>query len=232
MQYGYFDDAAREYVITEPRHAFPLDQLSGQRGFFYPDVQHGRRLQLLQGRAHAASDSLPLQQRAHRRRRTVFLHQRRRRASGRPAGCRSKRRWIATSAATASAIPVITGEKQRPSRRWKPRWCRCGVNALRSRKRRTDATAPTDGERGIRLLQLRGVLPVERAGRRDQLPAQLLHRRGRGRGQCHLSQDGIPRAPQPLCRVRGQRATCDGFDTDRERFLGAVQRLWRAARRV
>ena len=43
-----------------------------------------------------------------------------------------------------------------------------------------------------------------RHGRQLQLPAQLLHRRGRGRGQRHLSQDRVPRAPRPLCRVLGQ----------------------------
>ena len=42
------------------------------------------------------------------------------------------------------------------------------------------------------------VLSLGRAGRRDQLPAQPLHRRGRGRGRCHLSQDRISRAPDPL----------------------------------
>ena len=43
-----------------------------------------------------------------------------------------------------------------------------------------------------------------RHGRQLQLPAQLLHRRSGGRGQRHLPQDRVPRAPRPLRSVLGQ----------------------------
>ena len=42
------------------------------------------------------------------------------------------------------------------------------------------------------------VLPLGRAGRRDQLPAQLQHRPGRDCGRSHLPQDRVSRAAQPL----------------------------------
>ena len=61
------------------------------------------------------------------------------------------------------------------------------------------------------------VLPVGRAGRRHQLPAQLLDRRGRGRGRRHLPQDRVPRAARPLRLLR---------------LLGAVGRLRHVARRL
>ena len=61
------------------------------------------------------------------------------------------------------------------------------------------------------------VLPVGRAGRRHQLPAQLQHRPGRGRRRRHLPQDRVPRAPRPLRLLR---------------LLGAAGRLRHAARRV
>ncbi len=34
MQYGYFDDAAREYVITTPRTPYPWINYLGCEGFF------------------------------------------------------------------------------------------------------------------------------------------------------------------------------------------------------
>ena len=41
MRYGYFDDAAREYVITTPK-TLSLDQLPGQRAVLWPHVQYRR----------------------------------------------------------------------------------------------------------------------------------------------------------------------------------------------
>ena len=51
-------------------------------------------------------------------------------------------------------------------------------------------------------LQRRGVLPLGRAGRRHQLPAQLLDRAGRDRGRRHLPHDRVPRTTRPLRLVR------------------------------
>jgi cellobiose phosphorylase len=47
MQYGYFDDAAREYVITTPETPLPWINYLGCENFFSPLLQHGRRIQLL-----------------------------------------------------------------------------------------------------------------------------------------------------------------------------------------
>ena len=50
------------------------------------------------------------------------------------------------------------------------------------------------------------ILPVGRAGRRHQFPAQLQHRPGRDGGRRHLSQDRVPRAPRSfrLLRLLGE----------------------------
>ena len=64
---------------------------------------------------------------------------------------------------------------------------------------------------------LHRVLPMGRAGRCHQLPAQFQHRRGRNRAGHHLSQNRIPRAPQSL------RLLC---------LLGSLSRLRHAARGV
>ena len=66
-------------------------------------------------------------------------------------------------------------------------------------------------------LQLDRVLPLGRAGRRHELPAQLLDRRGRDRGGRHLPQVRVPRAARSLRLLR---------------LLGAAGRLRHAARRV
>ena len=42
MQYGHFDDAAREYVITEPQTPSPWINYLGSEAFFHPDEQHQR----------------------------------------------------------------------------------------------------------------------------------------------------------------------------------------------
>ena len=69
----------------------------------------------------------------------------------------------------------------------------------------------------LSLFIVRRVLPVGRLGRPDQLPAQPLHRRGRGRRQRDLPQDRVPRAPRPLRLLR---------------VLRGDRRLRHAARRV
>ena len=55
-------------------------------------------------------------------------------------------------------------------------------------------------------LQRHRVVPLGRQRRRHQLPAQLLHRRGGGRGRRHLSQDRVPGTPRPLRLLRLLRA--------------------------
>ena len=63
------------------------------------------------------------------------------------------------------------------------------------------------------------VLPLGRLGRRHELPAQPLDRRGRGRGRRDLPHDRVPRAPRPLRVLRLLRAG-RGFDTPATRSSG------------
>ena len=74
-----------------------------------------------------------------------------------------------------------------------------------------------------------GVLPVGRERRRDQLPAQLLDRRGRGDRRRHLPQDRVPGAAQPLRLVRLLRAA-GGIRHTARRIHRAVPRLGSTAR--
>ena len=75
-------------------------------------------------------------------------------------------------------------------------------------------------------LAVRGgrVLPLGRPGRRHELPAQLVDRRGRGRGRRRLPQDGVPRAARPLRVLRQLRAGRRVRDVAR-RVPGTVPRL-------
>ena len=58
--------------------------------------------------------------------------------------------------------------------------------------------------------RLRGMVPVERGGRREQFPAQPVYRRSRNRTDRHqhrrLPQDRVQGAPQPLRVLLGERA--------------------------
>ena len=47
MKYGHFDDARREYVVTRPDTPLPWINYLGVERVLRPDLQHGRRLQLL-----------------------------------------------------------------------------------------------------------------------------------------------------------------------------------------
>ena len=75
MKFGYFDDAAREYVITTPKTPLPWINYLGCNDFFLlAGLKHLRRLQLLPGRQADAPDALPLQQRPLRFQRKILLH--------------------------------------------------------------------------------------------------------------------------------------------------------------
>ncbi len=51
MQYGYFDDAAREYVITEPQTPSPWINYLGSEALLHPDEQYQRRYRFIKMRA-------------------------------------------------------------------------------------------------------------------------------------------------------------------------------------
>ena len=72
----------------------------------------------------------------------------------------------------------ITGERKGVARRAAASSCRSATPPRSTRSRsRTPGTTPKQ----LQALLVRRVLPVERLRRHDQLPAQLQHRRGRGR---------------------------------------------------
>ena len=47
MKYGYFDDRVREYVINTPHTPLPWINYLGSNDFFFTDLKHLRRIQLL-----------------------------------------------------------------------------------------------------------------------------------------------------------------------------------------
>ena len=47
MQFGFFDDKNREYVITTPKTPYPWINYLGSEKFFGLDLAPGRRLLLL-----------------------------------------------------------------------------------------------------------------------------------------------------------------------------------------
>ena len=90
-------------------------------------------------------------------------------------------------------------------------------------------TNTSDAAKSRDALLVRRVLPLERPGRPDELPAQLLDRRGRGRDR----RPTVPRSTTrpstasvatttPSTRVNAPIA---GFDTDRDTFVGPYNGL-------
>ena len=177
MRFGYFDDKNREYVITTPKTPYPWINYLGSENFFALDLAPGGRLLLLPRRAAAAPDALPLQQRAHRRRRPLLLHQRRRR--------RLEPQLRAGQDASSTRFECrhglgytrITGERKgsrADAAVFVPLGHTAEIHQVTLNNERPTA-------KNAQAVLVRRVLPVERPRRHDQLPAQLQHRRGRGR---------------------------------------------------
>lgn len=186
MQYGHFDDAAREYVITEPQTPSPWINYLGSEAFFtlmsntsggYSFYKDARMLRLTRYRYNNVPTDAGGQY--------FYIND----------------GGVVWTRASCGETPLdryecrhglgytrITGEKN-------------GLEAVETamvpaRRERAGDESGIDqpcerGQRGF-AVQFCGVLPVERAGRCDQFPAQFLHRRGRNRRQRDLSQDGIP----------------------------------------
>ncbi|MCK7538312.1 MAG: hypothetical protein MZV63_48850 [Marinilabiliales bacterium] len=47
MKYGHFDDARREYVITQYKTPYPWINYLGNKRLLLDHLEHGRRIQLL-----------------------------------------------------------------------------------------------------------------------------------------------------------------------------------------
>ncbi len=159
--------------------------------------QHRRRLHVLARRQAAPPDALPAQQRAARPRRPLPLRQRRR-----------HRLEPRLEADEDPARPVRVPPRPRlHEARRRARRRRGGAALLRSPGRDGRALADDRHEhrrdrQGPEALLLRRVLLLRGPQRHDEPPADVLDRRGRGRGPRDLPHDRVPRAAQPLHAVR------------------------------
>ncbi len=180
-----------------------MDQLPGHGRILRHRLEHGRRLLLASGRAAATAHQVPVQQRPGRRRRPVPL----------PQGRRRRRVLVAVLAADPDGARRLRvqarhvvhhdqlGQERDQGEHAVLRAARRDARGLAAHRRQR----PRRARRAVRLL-LGRVRPLGRAGRRHELPAELLHRRGRGRRRRDLPQDRVPRAPRPLRLLRLLRA--------------------------
>ena len=202
MRYGHFDDDAREYVITTPHTPYPWINYLGSEQFF----------SLISHQAGGYS----FYRDAKMRRLTRYRY------NNIPADAGGRYLYVNDGGDvwTPSWLPVkadldhfearhglgytrITGERGGLSRR----------DAVLRPARRDRRDPAGHGHQHVRRRQddhallVRRVLPVERPGRPDQLPAQPVDRRGRGRAGRpvrvgDLPHHRVPRAPRPLRRLR------------------------------
>ena len=180
-----------------------MDQLSRERRLLRPDLQHRERLLVPPGCPPPAPDPVPLQRCSARRRGEVPLSP----------GRRQRRRLVPDVAADPERAQ---GLRVPPRARVHdhhvaPDGDPIGDGLCRATGRDARALADHADERPVerrRDLAVRGgrVLPLGCAGRRHELPAQLVDRRGRSRGRRRLPQDGVPRAARPLRVLRQLRA--------------------------
>ena len=187
---------------TTPQTPYPWINYLGTEEFFGLVSHTGGRLLLLPRRAAAPPDALPLQQRPDRRRRPLLLRPRRRRrldARLRAGQARARLLRVPRTASATRRSPA-SGRARGPRSLY---FVPLGTNA---EVHQVTLTNTLDGGEERQALLVRRVLPVERLGRPDELPAQPLDRRGRGRRRHDLPQDRVPRAPQPLRVLLRERA--------------------------
>ena len=230
MQYGFFDNAHREYVITRPDTPLPWINYLGCEAYFglisntaggYSFYRDARLRRLTRYRYNNA----PLDTGG----RYIYLRD--------DAADAADRRFLV---AVVAAGPPRAGGLHLPARDGLhdhrldlPRH-RSQHPLLRPARRESGGLAadrdqpPRRAGAALGLLRHR-VLPVGRAGRCDQLPAQLQHRPGRGgRGRGRdLPQDRVPGAPRSLRLLRLLRAAGRLRHAAR-RVPGAVPRLGRS----
>ncbi len=226
MQFGHFDDETREYVIETPRTPYPWINYLGTEEFFslishtaggycfYRDARFRRLTRYrynnvptdIGGRYFYIRDGEDVWTPTWMPMKAELENFECRHGLGLPPGSPATRNGSA--AETLHLVPL--GETAEVHQ----------LNLTNGSRQKKNAQA----------LLLCRVLSVERVGRPDQLPAQLLHRRGRGGRQPIYPQDRVPGAPQPfrlLWRQRsGRRLRHRPRDLPR-----ALQRLARARRR-
>ena len=205
MRFGYFDDKNREYVITTPKTPYPWINYLGSENFFalvshraggYCFYRDARLRRLMRYRYNNVPD---------RRRRPLLLHQRRRR------GLEPELRADQHGARRVRVPPRprLHAHHRRAQGRARvaaDASCRTGHTAEVHQLTLKNTTSAREEPQGVLVHR---VVPVERLRRHDQLPAQLLDRRGRDRARRRdaVPQDRIPRAARPLRVLQRERAT-------------------------
>ena len=193
MRFGYFDDSNREYVITTPKTPYPWINYLGSENFFglvsnqaggYCFYQDARLRRLTRYRYNNVPTDVGG--------RYFYIHE-----AGdywTPSWGPTKKELSAYECRHGLGYTKISGTRNALKAEllfFVPMGETCEVHQVTLKNESAKA-------QHRQALQLHRVLPVECAGRRHQLPAQLLHRRGRGRGQHAVPQDRVPRATQPL----------------------------------
>ena len=203
MKFGYFDDAQREYVITQPDTPLPWINYLGSEAYFglisntaggYSFYRDARLRRILRYRYN----NVPFD------------------TGGRyplPARRRQRRVLVAGVAAHAQAA----GELHLPARHGLQRH-RLAAQRDRGEHALFRPAGPESGDlaavghqssldagQAIHLLSRR-IQPMGCLGRCHKLPAQLQHRAGRSRRRRDLPQDRVSRAPRSLCLLRLLRA--------------------------
>ena len=227
MRYGHFDDERREYVITRPDTPLPWINYLGSEDYFgiisntaggYSFYRDARLRRLTRYRYNNAPLDLGG--------RYVYLRDD---ASGdywSPSWQPTQRDLEDYSCRHGLGYSIISSRYR--GIRAETLYFVPGGETLEVWRLAADQRA---GRAGAALaLQLGRVLPLGRPGRRHQLPAQLLRRRGRGRGRRHLPQDRVPRAARSLRLLRLLRAAGRLRHAAR-RVPGALPRLGPADRR-
>ena len=196
-QYGYFDDASQEYVITRPDTPLPWLNMLGQDEFyglctqtaggysFWKDARLRRLTRYRYNNNPMDNDGR-------------FLYIKHGKSVWNPGWKPVRAKLDAFECRHGLGYTRIKGRKDGieveqlmfvpPNENlevWKV-----------SVRNKTKKAAEADPLLVRRVLLLRG------AQRHDELPAHIFDRRGGDRGQRHLPQDRVPRAPQPLHAIR------------------------------
>ena len=199
VRYGHFDDERREYVITRPDTPLPWINYLGSEEYFallsntaggYSFVRDARLRRLLRYRYNNA----PLDVGG----RFLYVRDDDSGDYWNPGWQPTQRDLDGYACRHGLGYSVISGERGGHPRRdhylvppgqtievWR-------VTVTNERAETARALAR----------RCRRVLPLGRPGRRHELPAQPVHRRGARRGRGHLPRHRVPRAPRPLRLVR------------------------------
>ena len=226
MRFGHFDDAAREYVIETPRTPYPWINYLGTEEFFglvshtgggYCFYRDARMRRLTRYRYNNVPTDVGG--------RYFYVHD---------GGDFWTPGWAPVKRELDSYEcrhrPLVHEDHRRAEGH-------PGRGPLLRPPRDDRRGAPGHAEEHLegaeerQALLVRRVLPVGRLGRPDELPAQPLDRRGGGRRLARSTTRPSTASAANHYAVHSVNAKVAGFDTDRESFLGPLERLRRAAGR-